>query len=81
MRAIINSLKKTYWFKASMAFLTCLLFLISHSCQKDELNQDPILNMDGLSPSTLTKKDKISYGKVKDVEGNVYKTVKIGKQW
>jgi len=81
MKSIINSLKRTHWFKALMALITCVSFLISPSCQKDEFNQDSILNMDGLSYSSLSKTGKISYGKVKDVEGNIYKTVKIGKQW
>jgi len=81
MKALINSLKRTHWFKASVAFLTCLSFLAFLSCQKDELNQDSILNPDGMSSSALSKEGKFSYGKVKDVEGNVYKTVKLGKQW
>lgn len=81
MKAIINSLKRTHWHKASVGFLTCLLLLIFPSCQKDEHNQDSILNPDGMSSSALSKKDKLKQGEVMDVEGNVYKTVKIGKQW
>jgi uncharacterized protein (TIGR02145 family) len=53
MKALINSLKRTHWFKTQVAFLTCLLFLTFPSCQKDELNQDPMLNMDNMSSSKL----------------------------
>jgi uncharacterized protein (TIGR02145 family) len=81
MKALINFLKRTHWFKISLAFLTCLLLLNFPSCQKDELDQGSVPDMDVLSSSALFPKGKISYGKVKDVEGNVYKTVKIGKQW
>jgi len=34
-----------------MALITCLLFLIPPSCEKDELNQGSALNMDKMSPS------------------------------
>ena len=54
MKKIINSLKRTHWFKVSVAFLTCLLFLAYPSCQKDELNQDSLLNMDKMSVSALS---------------------------
>jgi hypothetical protein len=56
MKAIINFLKRTHWFKASVAFLTSLMFLILPSCQKDELDQGSITDMDGLLPSAISKK-------------------------
>jgi len=47
-----------------------LTFLVN-SCEKDEssLNSNTVINSDGKS------------GTVTDVDGNVYKIVKIGKQW
>jgi uncharacterized protein (TIGR02145 family) len=81
VKTIINSSKRTHWFKVSVTFLTCLMFLTLPSCQKNEFNQDYIPDIDIMTSSALSKNGKISYGKVKDVEGNVYKTVKIGKQW
>jgi uncharacterized protein (TIGR02145 family) len=78
MKALINSLKRTHWFKVLMALFICLSFLIPPSCQKDESDQSSIPNMDSMSPSALSKKDKL--GMVKDVDGNWYKTVAIGTQ-
>jgi uncharacterized protein (TIGR02145 family) len=56
VKTIINSSKRTYPFKASAAFLACLLFLTFPSCQKDELDQDSMPDMDELSSSALIKK-------------------------
>ena len=62
MKSIINSLKRTHWLKASVALLTCLSFLLLPSCQKDELDQDSLLNMDKMSPTALSSKDNLKNG-------------------
>jgi uncharacterized protein (TIGR02145 family) len=80
MKTIINSSRRTLWFKVSIAIITCLSFLILPYCQKEELSQAPMLNMNNISPSASAKKVKLT-GKVKDVDGNWYQTVKIGDQW
>jgi uncharacterized protein (TIGR02145 family) len=79
MKAIINSLKRTHWFKASVAFLTFLLLIAFPSCQEDEINQDSLPDMDSMSSSALYKINKPEM--VRDYDGNWYKTVKIGDQW
>ena len=78
MKTIINSCKRTYGFRVSIALITCLLFLIFPSCQKDESEHDYLM-----SPLASSNKGKptATIGKVKDVDGNWYKTVKIGEQW
>jgi uncharacterized protein (TIGR02145 family) len=81
MKAISYFSKSTIWFNALIAFLTCLIFLILPSCQNDELNQDSILDLDLMSSPALSKNNNLIFGKLKDVDGNIYKTVKIGKQW
>jgi|WetSurSiteA1Bulk_404760.scaffolds.fasta_scaffold02472_2 uncharacterized protein (TIGR02145 family) len=52
MKAIINSFKRTYWFKALVAFLICLLLLTFPSCQKEDenlFNQQSINGMDRMA--------------------------------
>jgi uncharacterized protein (TIGR02145 family) len=82
VKTIINSLKRTCWLKVSLAFITCLLFLIFPSCQRDEFDQDPILGIDELSTSSLMMldkdKDKKKYNLIKDVDGNKYLIVDVG---
>lgn len=46
MKAIINFSKRTNWFKALGALITCLLFLIPPACEKLDPNQDSLPDMD-----------------------------------
>ena len=55
------------------SFLYMLMFLILQSCQEDEFEQNI------MSPTSLSNKNKLT-GKVKDVDGDWYKTVKIREQ-
>ena len=55
MKALINSLKRIHWFKASVSFLTCLLFLSFPSCQEDEFDQGSIPDMDLMSSSAVSQ--------------------------
>ena len=50
-----------------------LMFLILPSCQEDEFEQNI------MSPTSLSNKNKLT-GKVKDVDWNWYKTMKIREQ-
>jgi uncharacterized protein (TIGR02145 family) len=83
MKTITNYLKRTCFSKVAVAFLICLFSLTIPSCQKD--NADRAFSPDSyLKPSSDShKKDKPKpkYGRIIDVERNVYKTVQIGDQW
>jgi uncharacterized protein (TIGR02145 family) len=52
VKTVIISYKRTYGFKVPMALITCLLFLISPSCQKEDsdlFNQQPINSKDRMA--------------------------------
>lgn len=78
MKTIYKSAQKTHWRKASVVLLTCIIYLIFSSCQKVELDQGSTPN---LMPSAASSKKVKLTGKVRDVDGNSYNTVKIGNQW
>jgi uncharacterized protein (TIGR02145 family) len=78
VKTIIYSCKRTFGFKVLMALFTCLSFLMLFSCQKDESEQDYLMS---LFASSNKEKPIAPSGKITDVDGNTYKTVKIGEQW
>ena len=75
MENIINSLKRPNRFKGILPFLIGLLLPILPSCEKITSVQDILI-----SPIATASTVKITYGKVKDINGNTYKTVIIGTQ-
>ncbi len=84
MKSFVRIFKSIVWFKPLFGLFICILLLIIPSCQEYEFYQDPILGVDELSTSALSKPDKdkikIKYDKVKDIDGNKYLTVQIGTQ-
>lgn len=76
MKNFIDLLQGNKWFKAPLAIFVCLYLLSVPSCQKDEINGN------SSAESFLSAKSKkIKWaGKVKDIDGNRYKKVRIGDQ-
>lgn len=61
MISIINLLKKIPRLKASVALLTCLLFLLFPSCQKEELDPLSLQNMDIVVSSASSQSSSVIY--------------------
>ncbi|MEI6048974.1 MAG: lectin-like protein [Bacteroidota bacterium] len=73
MKKIINSLKRTHWFKASGAFLICLFFMSFPSCQKDQIAPDSLLTMDkvAVSASAVSSSSIMYWGRQNFTNGSV----------
>ena len=79
---IINSFpKRILSLKGLMVFITYLSFLLLTSCQQDDFDQDFMLDLNSIESSATSDMVNKTKGKLKDIEDNVYKTIKIGKQW
>ena len=79
---IINSFpKRILSLKGLMVFITYLSFLLLTSCQQDDFDQDFMLDLNSIESSATSDMVNKTKGKLKDIEGNVYNTIKIGKQW
>ena len=74
MKTIIKSSPRQHWLSPIVVFFTCLLSLISASCDKIETNPDALKSSSVKSTKPKVKQDIV------DVDGNIYNTVKIGKQ-
>jgi uncharacterized protein (TIGR02145 family) len=74
MKTIIKSSPQKHWLNPIAVFFTCLLYLVSSSCDKIETNQD------ALKASSVKSKKPKEKQDIVDIDGNIYYTVKIGKQ-
>ncbi len=71
MKAIINFSKRTNRFKALVALITCLLFLIPPACEKYDPDQDSLPEMDEMvaTPRAATTGATKVYWGPRDVNG------------
>lgn len=69
---------KTIYFHSRFALLLLVLLLLFSSCKKEEtIKNDSDIQTNG--KSTVVFNSSLNYGTVTDIDGNIYKTIKVGK--